>query len=146
MAVTKWLAEDLLCEVNAGTEAVPVWTEIKGLRNVSHSPSTQRADAADFNSAGREEHVVVRRGDAFTFEGQALEDVATGTQDPGQAAVEALGRATGLAAMGQFRITTAGGRQFEYKASVQMSPFGGGHNDLATWSAETTVTGGITVS
>jgi hypothetical protein len=146
MAVTKWLAEDLTAEINTGTEGAPVWTEIKGLNSIAHAPSTQRADATDFNSEGREEHLPVRRGDSFTLGGFALEDAATGDQDPGQEAVEALAREVGTAGIGQFRFTTAGSREFTFKASAQVTAFGGGNNDLSTWSAELVVTGGITVA
>jgi hypothetical protein len=145
--ITKWLAEDLNPQINTGTEAVPIWTDILGLKEIGHSPSTTRADATDFNSSGREEHVVVRRGDAFTLSAHALEDVEAGVnqgdQDPGQTAVEALAQATGLASIGQFKFTTAGGRTATFKASAQHTGPQGGMNDLATWEVELTVTGGI---
>src|SRR5689334_4791838 len=103
MAVTKFLARDLSIDINTGTPGVPVWTPVKGLNTLTHSPSSTDAETTDFDSDGRAEHMKAERGDSWTLAGFSLEDVADGSRDPGQAAVEALGRAVGLASLGQFR-------------------------------------------
>ena len=51
----------------------------------------------------------MERGLEFTIAGHHLEDALTGDRDPGQAAVETLARAVGLAATGSFRVTSPGG-------------------------------------
>lgn len=146
MAVTKIAAADVVVSINTGTEGVPVWTQIKGLESpVEHSPSTTRADTFDQDSNGREEHVVVRRGDQFTLKGFRLQDEANGDRDPGQEAVETLAQAKGLASLGQFQIKAPGETTgIVFKASAQVKLYGGGSNDMVPWEAELAVSGDIT--
>lgn len=140
MAVTKFLARDLTIEVQTNSVG-PVFSAIGGLNNLSHSPSTERADTTGFDSGGRAEHIVAQRGDSWTLTGHTLEDVADGSRDAGQEAVETLGRATGTAAIGTFRLTSPGGNTVTFDASVEVTTAGGGHNEAATWSAVLEVTG-----
>lgn len=144
MAVTKFLARDLTIEINTGSIAVPVWTEIKGLNTLTHSPSSTDAETTDFASNGRAEHMKAERGDSWALAGFKLEDVANGDEDPGQAAVEALGRAVGLTSLGQFRITSPGGNTATFMASAEVTLSGGGNNDAAAWAATIMVSGPIT--
>lgn len=148
MAVTKFLARDLAIAIStavgvdtiAGT-ADDTWTVIGGLNTLTHAPSTSRADTSSFDSNGRDEHLVASRGETWTLAGFSLEDVANGTRDAGQEAVEALGKLVGPAGIGWFQITSPGGNIIRFQASVETTLHGGGHNDAAAWQAVLTVTG-----
>ena len=145
MAATKFLARDLTIEVQTNPVG-PVFTPIGGLNSLTHSPSTERADTTDFDSGGRPEHIVAQRGESWTLSGYAMEDVADGTRDAGQAAVETLGNATGTAAVGVFRLTSPGGNTREFNASVEVGLAGGGHNEAAAWTATLEVIGAPTIA
>lgn len=138
-------AVDFTTDLTAGsyTKITSTWVHIGGLQSLSHKPATERADATDMDSNGRSENIVVQRGDTWTLSGHNLEDVATGTRDPGQAAVEALGLAVGLAGTGVFRLTSPGGNTSVFDATVEVTFAGGGHNDLATWAADLEVSGAV---
>ena len=82
--------------------------------------------------------------DSWTLSGFWLEDVSDGSRDPGQAAVETLAKAVGLASLGQFRITSPGGNTITFLASAEVTLFGGGNNDPASWQAALTVSGDVT--
>lgn len=144
MAITKFLARDLNIDINTGTIGAPVWTAIKGLNTLTHSPSSQDAETTDFDSNGRAEHMKAERGDSWTLAGFALEDVATGDRDPGQAAVETLAQAVGLTSLGQFRLTSPGGNTATFMASAEVTQGGGGNNDAAQWQAVVMVSGAVT--
>lgn len=144
MAITKFLARDLTCDINTGTIAAPVWTPVKGLNTITHSPSSTDAETSDFDSEGRAEHMKAERGDSWALAGFSLEDVSTGDRDPGQAAVEVLGRAIGPASLGQFRLTSPGGNTATFMASAEVTTAGGGTNDAAAWGATITASGPIT--
>lgn len=142
MAITKFLARDLVIEIQTNPVG-PVFTPIGGLGTLTHNPSTNRADAADFDSNGRAEHIVVERGDSWALAGHAKEDVATGDKDLGQEKVEALAQEVGLDSLGTFRITSPGGNVIQFEGSAEVTLPGGGHNDLATWAATITVSGAV---
>jgi hypothetical protein len=144
MAKTKFLARDLAIAINTGSIAVPVWTPIGGLNSLTHSPSTERADTTDNDSNGRAEHIVSQRGDSWSLAGYSLEDVADGTRDAGQEAVEELATAIGLSSLGQFRLTSPGGNTATFLGSAEVTTAGGGHNDAAAWSATVEVSGPVT--
>jgi hypothetical protein len=142
MPQTKFLARDLVIEVNDGLgSAEENWLTIGGLNTLTHSPATTRADTTDFDSNGREEHIVAQRGETWTLSGFSIEDVASGDRDTGQTRVEVLGRARGLGALGLFRVTSPGGNEIEFSASAEVTIHGGGHNDAAAWQAVLTVSG-----
>jgi len=144
MAVTKVLARGWTFEINTGTEATPVWTPIGGINNFSISTTKNDADATSFDSGGWLEHLVASRGRQITLEGFHLEDPTDGTRDPGQEAVEELADQVGEASLGQFRITSPGGKTWTFKASADVQGPGGGNDDFASWSATLTVSGRIT--
>lgn len=142
MTITKFLARDLTFEVQTNPVG-PVYTPVGGIESLTHSPSTDRADSADFDSNGRAEHLVVQRGDTWAISGFSLEDVANGDRDPGQAAMEELGKSMGLSSMGHFRITSPGGNSIDFDGSAEITLAGGAHNDLGAWAANVEVSGDI---
>ena len=143
MAVTKFLARDLAIVIDTGGSGGS-FTPIKGLDTLTHSPSSTDAVTTDFDSNGRGEHMVADRGDTWTLAGFFLEDVLSGDRDPGQAAVEALGHATGLDSLGSFTITSPGGNTISFKASADVTGPGGSNNDAAKWQAVLKISGAIT--
>lgn len=148
MAVTRFLARDLTIEISTAPGADTIagttddtWVPILGLNTLSHSPSTNRADAGGFDSNGRAKHLVTERGDTWTLAGHALEDTANGDRDPGQEAVETKAKLTGPSAMAFYRITSPGGNYIIFQGSAELSHPGGGHNDIASWSTTIEVDG-----
>ena len=128
MATTKIPARDFTIEIDTAYPGTPAWTAIGGLNSLTPSPSTNRADTTDFDSNGVAEHLVMKRGLEFTIAGHHLEDALTGDRDPGQAAVETLARAVGLAALGSFRVLTRRQRR-QLPRLGRGDHAGGGHNN-----------------
>lgn len=145
MAIVKVRADDFVIEVNTGTEATPTWTRIGGIRSFTISTTKNDIDTRDFDSGGWLEHIVGSRGKSFSISGAREEDETTGERDPGQAFVEELGDKLGAEALGQFRITSPGGTTYTFSASVEVTPFGGGLDEFATWEANLTMSGPWTV-
>lgn len=148
MALTKFLARDLTIEVSTGvgTDTIAgttddTWTPIKGLNSLTHSPGSSDVDTTDFDSDGHAEHMKAERSESWALAGFSLEDVTTGARDPGQLAVETLGRAMGPASLGWFRITSPGGNRIVFQASAEVTLAGGGNNDAAAWEVSLTVSG-----
>jgi hypothetical protein len=148
MAITKYLARDLTIAIStaAGVDTLPgteddTWLDIGGLNTLTHAPSTAKADTTSFDSNGRDEHLPASRGETWTLAGFALEDVANGDRDAGQAAVEALGKLVGPAGLGYFKVTSPGGNIIIFQASAEVTLSGGGHNDAAAWQAVVQVNG-----
>lgn len=142
MAVTKFLARDLVIEI-AEDASGSDWIEIKGVNSLTHSPSSTDADTTDFESEGHDQHLKASRGDTWTIQGFALEDVVTGDRDPGQAAVEALAVLVGPAAMGLFRVTSPGGNTITFEASAEVTLSGGSTNDASAWGCTLKVNGAM---
>ncbi len=143
MAVTKIPARDWTFEILSGA----VWTEVGGLETWSPSFSQNDADTTDFASAGMQEHLIMSRGYELTVEGFFLEDVASGARDAGQAAVETLALAVGLASLGEFRVTSPGGTVYTFDASAAIgNAGGGGKDDVSKWSATLTRSGATTIT
>lgn len=142
MPLVKILARHLVCELNTGTVAIPVWTPIGGLTTVTFKTSKDSVDDTDFNSAGWAEHKVAQRSVAITLEGFYKEDPVTGTRDPGQEALITLGDAVGYDSTKPLRMTTPGGNTTLYQVSAQVDgPAGGGTNDNSGFKAELEVSG-----
>lgn len=135
----KLLARDMVFEVNRGDEGSPDWTEIKGISSLTYSPTTNRANTTTFDTQGFLSHIVASRGVGFTLAGLRLEDPLTGERDPGQAFVEASALRFTYEAFEDYRITGPGGEVYEFEASVEVTPFGGGNDDPNTWSGTFTV-------
>lgn len=141
------LAREFDLEVNTGTDAVPVQTRIGGITNISPGQSAQRTDDSDFDTDGWEAHTVVMRGKTLSVELLYKEDGASsGAMDAGQAALLALGDATGPGSKKGFTYTSPNGREFAFKASVDIAWPGGGKVDNATFTAELTISGKPTVT
>lgn len=137
------LAREFVISVNTGTEAVPTWTRINGLKEWTAESDANNADTTDFESAGVDEHQVSRRSHTMTLTGQRE------TGDPGQDAVQALAFNIGISSIKQFRIVAPGGaagsiKTFKASAKVPWAGSGGGGmDDPAGWVASLSITGSI---
>lgn len=145
MAITKVLARDWKLEINAGDEASPDWIEVKGITSFTFGGSKSDADTTSFDDNGVQSHIVTSRQRTVSIEGYFLED-ETGARDPGQQAVEDLAQQIGPASIGHFRLTSPGGKQYEFRASAVVSEVGGGVEDPTSWNVELTVSGHVTIA
>jgi hypothetical protein len=118
-------------------------TAIAGLKSIAIDTSETDAETTDFDSGGWAEHLAAERSATVTLSGLYVEDADSGTQDEGQAAVEALAILTGESSLETFTITSPGGITKTFSASAQVSGPSGGTNDAATWGAVLKVSGAI---
>lgn len=144
VAIVKVRADDFDIAINTGTTETPTWTPIGGIRSFNMSTTKNDIDTRDFDSGGWLEHIVGSRGKAFSISGAREEDESDGSRDPGQEAVETLGNALGAEALGQFQITSPGGTTFTFLASCDVTEFGGGLDEFATWEVAMTMSGAWT--
>lgn len=135
----KVLSRDYDIEVNTGTIAAPVWTQINGLDEdgITESQSPNEADFKDADDGGFARPRIIGRGYTASLKGARMEASDDGTRDPGQAAIEAVAGQMVTGAMLQFRITSPAAATPEvltFMASVaNCTSFGG--SDKAEWTA-----------
>lgn len=153
MSVTKVLARDwkveLLTEGTMDsittTEYTPssdaAWSSIGGLTSLTFSSESTEADTTSFDEAGRESHLIVKRGNTLTLEGKYLEDESNGSRDPGQQAVEIAADQIGPSAMRYYRVTSPGGTERVFLGSTKLGDLGGGTDDPTSWGAEVKCSG-----
>lgn len=145
MAIENTVDSSLLVwQVNTGTIATPVWTDIDAVESVAHSPSTVTDTLNGLYTGGRDESRPMRRGDEFTLNGIVTDDA--GTRDPGQAAVEALAAEIGDAAVGQFQVSGPTGFTKEFSAWVESSEYEQDPNKVLRYSYTLQVTGALVKS
>lgn len=141
MTAEPTLAREYTLEINTGTVAVPAWTPIAGITGISPAQSTQRTDDTDFDGDGWESSTVVMRGRSLSVSLNYKEDPADGTEDPGQAALIALGDASGPAGKKQFRYFSAGDNGYTFRASAEVTWPGGDKVANANFTADLTLDG-----
>jgi len=117
-------------------------TEIKGLDTITPQNNTTDADvstrdAVDADGNQIQRVLPARRGKSWQLEGKYYVDPSDGSRDPGQAAVEALGMATGEDAVDTFTFTPAGAAAgTSFLGTVTLGDIGGGDKDEAAgWAA-----------
>ena len=137
----KWLIQDSSVLINTGTVAVPVWTEVEGINNVTLDPSVSDTDLTDFNSGGFTERYPVRRDATVNVTGYHMEDIADGARPVGQAAVEAVRSLLGSAAIKQFRVLAPSAKGFMVPGYVNVTGPSGGVDDGASWGFVVTSAG-----
>jgi len=143
MPVTKVLARDWMLEIEDDNGTEPEWVEVKGLTSLSFGGDKTDADTTDFDSEGRAEHLPVRRERNLTIEGNYLEDPDTGDRDEGQDLVDDAAELVGQDALKEFRLTSPGGTEKEFTASVEPADVGGGVDDTTDWGADLTISGQV---
>lgn len=141
MTKIKVLARDFPITINTGTTATPVRVPIEGVSSETFNFSKTDAETNDFDSNGWMSHLPAMRGLEISLDGQAALDKDTKEPLPGQAAVEAASRLVGYEGLVEFQFTRPSGRTVTFTASVQCTPFGGGTNDAAKWTATLKVDG-----
>lgn len=146
MAVTEVLARGFDFELNTGTEAVPAWVAIGGVKSWSHSPQANDADTTDFDDEGRMAHMKASRGDEFTVTANYQEDEDDGSRDAGQEAAEAWADEIGPSSRKQFRITSPGGITKTFQSTATVKSGGGGNDDPNAWELTLKITGAITTA
>lgn len=146
MAIGKVLAQlwKLYIKDNSAT---PVYIEVKGLDTITPNISGDRIETPDFQSGAWKSYLKVQQGMEITIDGYYLVDESTGDRDPGQAAMDAIGRLTGQEAFADFRLTCAGGSTIEFQGLFAPGSFGGGSvNESARWGGVVTINGEPTFS
>ena len=146
MAVEKVNARDWVVEINTGSVAVPVWTQIGGLTSIGIGRNDVDEDTTDFDSGGLEESEIMQRGKTITLSGRFLEDPANGDRDAGQEAVEAHAEAVGAASKDQYRFTSPGGTGKIAFFTAKITEVGGGNNAKTSWGVELKRTGAESVA
>lgn len=121
----------------------PEWTRIGGLDSWGHTPNASDADTTTFDDDGHETHFKASRGNTYQLTGKLREDPDSGDRDPGQEAIEALGRQIGPESLARFRRESPAGGIIEFWASAEVTIGGGGTNDATSWSATLKVDGAI---
>ena len=137
---SKILARDFLYEIESSDGQ---YTPIRGLTDVSTSPTKNDADTTDYDTGGWVSHLVASRGYALTLSGQRVEDPYTGERDPGQEAVEVAALSTGYDSMVGFRVSSRVNDMtyIEGQVSIEITPLGGGNDAPAAWDATVTFDG-----
>jgi hypothetical protein len=131
-------------------DGISTWTQIGGLNSLKVGFDAQDTDTTTFDNAGWQSKMIVARAATITAEGFLKVNPATGAQDAGQAAVEALGIATGVGSIQDFRMTIpkkadlSALRRYSFSGTVALGDQGGGNNDLASWSATVSSYGTVT--
>lgn len=148
MPVTKVLARGWKVEIDGDPLAslptgTPVYTEIKGLNTLTFGGDKNEAETTSFDSDGWEEHLPASRSRTLSFEGYYYEDEATGDRDPGQGMVEDYNELNGPQGLGNFRLTSPGGKVKTFNGSVNVGDVGGGNDDPTSWGAEIKVSGKV---
>lgn len=142
-AEEKVLARDWKLEI---LTAPDTYTEIKNLKSFKFGGKKKDADTTDFDSDGKEEHLVSSRSRTLTVEANYMEDVGDGSRDVGQQAVETLADAVGSASVTGFRLTSPGGTVRTFNASAEVSDIGGKNDDPTTFNFELLVSGPVAKS
>lgn len=134
------MARDWKFSINTGTDAAPVYTEIKGIKQFTVSPSKNDTALTTFDNQGWDAHVVGSRSLSVKLDCNWKPD-ATGTgRDPGQAAVAALSEKVGLDSVSKFQMTDPDGAVTLFSASAQFE-YGGGNDDPTSFNVTLQVTG-----
>ncbi|GGK90216.1 hypothetical protein Ppa06_58260 [Planomonospora parontospora subsp. parontospora] len=128
MALRSLLAKDWTVEVNTGTQAVPVWTPIKGLTKFAETIESETQDDSDFDSNGWGSDVVTQRKFKLECEGRRKRDTGSPTfvPDPGQEAVRQAGRVVGVEANIEVRWYRKDGSPDAYQGFAAVDYKGGG--------------------
>lgn len=141
MASENFLAREYTLEINTGDDTTPAWTDIAGITGITPAQSAQRTDDSDFDTDGWEAHTVAMRGRSLSVSMNYKEDPTDGTEDPGQAALIALGDASGVSGKKSFRYYSPGDNGYTFTASADVSWPGGDKVANANFTVDLTLSG-----
>lgn len=116
----------------------PEFVQIAGIETLTLSFEADEDDTTDYDSEGWAEHLIGERSEQVEISGKmAFVDAKAETpeRDPGQKAVEELGRKTGIESLGKVRLNTLGGGTITYVCSAQLGNQGGARAAASEWGA-----------
>lgn len=140
MALIKLNARNMIVEVSDGA-TTPVWTEIAGLTKWLYNPSEneEKADTTTFADDGNYREEKMQKGAVAEAEGFYIADSVTGTQDPGQAAVEEWHELLGPESEGELRFRNYLSTEWTvWDATCTVGEQGGENNDKTSWAVSFT--------
>ena len=137
MGVDEVFIRNMGAEINAGTEAVPIWTNIGGIKGGSlPQPEISDEDNTKWSNSGVKSHKPAGAKYSSTLKGFYQEDESTGARDAGQEACEAMTGLFGNDGIKQFRLTSPGGTAKVAKASCVAGPKSADDDGLIPWECE----------
>lgn len=134
MATRSLLASAWALDVNTGTEAVPVWTPVKGMTQFKENISSSMEDDSDFDSNGWGSDQVTQRKWSLECEGKRKRDASndvTFIPDAGQQFILDAGNQVGIGSNIQVRYYRRDGAPDAWMGSVTVDYGGGGGNTTA---------------
>lgn len=143
MATDVFPMGDYVLEINTGTVALPAYTEVKGITDLSMTVTSTDKDGSTFSDIGYGKDVPVRKAYKVTAKGLLYVDPDNGDIDPGQDAINVLSGLNGPSSKGLFRVKMTAHTALTFAATVSGgTPYGsGGKDDLAGWGADLNVAG-----
>lgn len=124
------------------------WVEIGELNEWNDNPgeNEETADTTVNRDAGQYRQQVMQRGATLALTGKWGTAGTPATRDPGQVAVEALGREVGDESEGTIRFRHESQDEWTvWDATCTLGERGGGHNEKTAWSATFTRCGAARV-
>lgn len=132
------LARDWALQVNTGTTETPDWIFVRGLSKFAPQTTPTMQDDSDIDSEGYKSQIATALQMTFQGEGKRKGEKSGDVfqQDPGQAALRAVGRKMGLGNVIQARCWRTDGVQEGYESnfSVEWTDVDGGNEDLDSFN------------
>lgn len=115
-------------DVNTGTTAVPVWTQVRGLNNFAATIANTRQDATDYDNEGWGADAVTLR--KWSNTATAFRKLYAGTYDPGQEVLRAAADDLETVGIRWYDRSDSAGEAYTGFAVVEWTPAGGGAEGL----------------
>lgn len=123
--------------INTGTDALPVWTDVKNVKSYSgFDGAATSLDSTDLKSAAKENINGLQDWGSFSI------DINIDYADPGQAAMLAAKRTS---TKKNFQLTLPNGFIATFLASVNSFPIAGGTDALLTATIAMTISGDVDI-
>lgn len=129
MATRSLLASAWALDVNTGTAAVPVWTNVKGMTSFKETIESTMEDDSDFDSEGWGSDQVTQRKWKLECEGKRKRDAdnpSTFVPDAGQQAILDAGNLVGVGSNIEIRYYRRDGAPDAWQGYVTVDYGGGG--------------------
>lgn len=110
-------------DVNTGTTAVPVWTQVRAVNSFSPNVNYTTQDASDFDTGDWGSDAVTQR--KWQAAAVLLRKHASGVYDPGQEALRQAADDVDLVEVRFYDRSTPAGEAYQGTALVQWAPQGG---------------------
>lgn len=129
MGTRSLLASAWRLDVNTGTPAVPVWTQVKGMSSLKETIDSTMEDDSDFDDPEWGSDEVTQRKWKIETEGKRKRDAdndVTFIPDPGQEFVRQAGNRVGVGSGIEIRYYRRDGSPDAWQGHVNVQPGGGG--------------------